>query len=84
MRDETDGYQAYLLRLWRVRYQGRWRWRASIDSPHTGECQVFATLAGLFTFLKDKTLQETPVSGVDRQEVDRGSVPYEAKESHDV
>ena len=83
MRDEPDGYQAYLLRLWRVRYQGRWQWRASIDSPHTGEQHNFGTLAGLFAFLKDKTRQETPRSGVDGQDVDGGSISC-AEERHDV
>jgi hypothetical protein len=79
MCDEPDGYQAYLLRLWRVRCQGRWQWHASIDNPHTGERQSFGTLAGFFHFLKDKTHQETPGSG----EVDRGPAPRVQEERHD-
>ena len=84
MRDERDGYQAYLLRLWRVRYQGRWQWRASIDSPNTGERRSFADLAAFVTFLKDKTRQETPPSGVGRQDVDGDPVPFVEEERHDV
>ena len=72
MGDELDGYQAYLLRLWCVRYQGEWQWRCSVDSPHTGERHSFGTLAELFSFLTDKTRQETPRSGFDGQDVDRG------------
>ena len=82
--DEQDEYQTFLLRLWRARYHGRWSWRASLESPRTGERHTLGTLAGLFTFLEDKTRQETPRSGVDRQEVDRGSVPCVEEERHDV
>ena len=54
MSDERDGYQAYLLRLWRVRCQGKWQWRASLESPATSERQVFAGLGQMFTFLYER------------------------------
>ncbi len=54
MRDECDGYQAYLLRLWRVPCQGKWQWRASLDSPRTSERQLFASLEQLFAFLGER------------------------------
>jgi hypothetical protein len=54
MSDERDGYQAYMLRLWRVPSQGRWQWRASLESPHTGERQAFAGLEQLFAFLGER------------------------------
>ena len=54
MSDEPDAYQAYLLRLWRGQCQGRWEWRASIESPHTGERQWFASLEKLFAFLSER------------------------------
>lgn len=54
MSDEHDGYQAYLLRLWRARCQGEWQWRASIESRHTGERQAFAGLEQLFAFLGER------------------------------
>lgn len=80
MGDESDGYQAYLLRLWRVRCQGRWEWRASVESPHTDEQHNFGTLAGLFTFLSDKTREESPQSRIDRQNVDRSTIADQEEE----
>ena len=84
MDDESDGYQAYLLRLWRVRCQGRWQWRASVDSPHTNEQHSFGSLAGLFAFLNDKTRQENPQSRVDRQDADRSSIAEEEEDRLDA
>jgi hypothetical protein len=60
MSDEPDAYQTYLLRLWRVRCQGKWEWRASIRSPHTGERQVFADLNQLFAYLSDRCDRQVP------------------------
>ena len=54
MSDEPSGYQVYLLRLWRVRYKGKWQWRASLQSPHTEERQLFAGLPQLFAFLGER------------------------------
>lgn len=54
MSDEPDAYQAYLLRLWRVPCQGRWQWRASLESARTGERQSFAGLEQLFAFLSER------------------------------
>jgi len=55
MNEEPDIYHAYLLRLWRAQYKGQWLWRASLESPHTGEHQLFANLEQLFDFLREKT-----------------------------
>jgi hypothetical protein len=52
---EKPGYQAYLVRLWRVRSSGKWVWRAALESPHTAERQVFADLPGLFAYLERQT-----------------------------
>jgi hypothetical protein len=60
MSDEADGYQAFMLRLWRARCQHRWEWRASLESPHTGERQSFASLEQLFDFLRERCGSETP------------------------
>jgi hypothetical protein len=54
MSDEPDAYQTYLLRLWRARCRGVWQWRASLESRHTGERQVFGSLEQLFTFLCER------------------------------
>jgi hypothetical protein len=58
--DEPDLYQTYVLRLWRAKCQGEWQWRASIESPHTGERQVFAGLQPLFAFLSERCDRDTP------------------------
>jgi hypothetical protein len=52
---ERQEYQAYLVRLWQVRSSGQWVWRAALESPHTGERQVFADLPGLFAYLERQT-----------------------------
>lgn len=52
--DESDGYHVYLLRLWRAQCKGQWEWRASIESPGTGERQSFANLAQLSAYLGEQ------------------------------
>jgi hypothetical protein len=84
MRSERQNYLAYLLRVWCTDTQQGPAWRASLDSPHTGERHGFATLAALFTFLEAKTRLATPLTGTDTQDVDDDSVPSEEEERHDV
>ena len=48
-------YLAYMLRLWQAGTDEGLAWRASLESPHTGERQGFADLETLFVFLKEKT-----------------------------
>ena len=48
---ERRDYRSYLLRLWRVG-PGEAAWRASLESPHTGELTGFANLEDLFAFLE--------------------------------
>jgi hypothetical protein len=55
MNGERQAYRAYLVRLWQVRSSGKWVWRATLESPHTGERQAFADLAGLFAYLERQT-----------------------------
>jgi hypothetical protein len=62
MSDERDAYQAYLLRLWRVPYQGQWQWRASLESPRTGERQLFTGLERLFAYLSEKCDSQVPLT----------------------
>jgi hypothetical protein len=52
MDKEQPDYLSYLLRLWRVSGEEKAVWRASLESPHTGERRGFANLADLFTFLE--------------------------------
>ena len=58
--DESDGYQVYLLRLWRARCQDQWEWRASIESPGTGERQSFASLEQLSAYLGEQCERQVP------------------------
>lgn len=60
MDDETDRYTAYLLRLWCTQSQGKWQWRASLESPQTGERQLFASLEQLFAFLRERCPNQAP------------------------
>ena len=46
-----DGYRAYLLRLWAAT-ETTGGWRASLEDPHTGERQAFASLNELMAFLE--------------------------------
>jgi hypothetical protein len=55
MMTERPGYLAYLLRMWQVNDGGNSVWRASVESPHTGERHGFANLELLFAFLEEKT-----------------------------
>jgi hypothetical protein len=48
---ERRDYRSYLLRLWRVGPEEA-SWRASLESPHTGELTGFANLEDLFAFLE--------------------------------
>ena len=65
--DEPDAYQTCVLRMWRTQYERKWQWRASLECPHTGERQVFGSLATLFAFLSERCegegagMAETPV-----------------------
>lgn len=52
MREEERHYVSFLLRLWQVKSEGKLVWRASLESPHTGERRGFGSLAELFIFLE--------------------------------
>jgi hypothetical protein len=48
-------YLSYLLRLWQETGDGSPIWRASLESPHSGERLGFADLASLVAFLEVQT-----------------------------
>jgi hypothetical protein len=56
--EENDAYLAYMLRLWRAGENEKSVWRASVESPYTGERQAFADLETLFAFLQERTRGE--------------------------
>ena len=45
-------YLSYLLRLWQTSDRGKQVWRASLESPGTGERRGFASLEDMFEFLR--------------------------------
>jgi hypothetical protein len=49
----------FLIRLWPAEEGGEPAWRASLESVRTGEKHAFASLEGLFVFLKAETLSQT-------------------------
>ncbi len=55
MTQEERRYISYLLRLWQIRNKGELVWRASLESPLTGERRGFASLAKLIDFLELQT-----------------------------
>lgn len=55
---EKPNYQSYLLRLWRE--DEHLPWRATLQNPHTGEQEGFASLERLFTFLRQQTTVPDP------------------------
>ena len=56
-------YLSYLLRLWETTDGERRVWRATLESPLSGERRSFASLDELFAFLADATAAEPPISG---------------------
>jgi hypothetical protein len=60
MTAEQPGYLAYMLRLWQVNDGGNSVWRASVESPHSGERHGFANLELLFAFLEEKIEIQPP------------------------
>ena len=71
MEQQPGRYVAYLLRLWQVRSQGQWVWRASLERPADGKREVFPDVRQLLGFLQSLTaseLLEAPASS-ERQPV---------------
>jgi hypothetical protein len=58
MHDEPRPYQSYLLRLWQTSNAGELVWRASLESPHTGQRHGFASLDALLAFLRQQMNNE--------------------------
>lgn len=57
--EEHAGYHSYLLRLWLTREGDGPIWRASLESPSTGERLGFPDLEHLYSFLSDLLAKET-------------------------
>jgi len=53
--NERCRYLSYLLRMWETSDGEKMIWRASLESPGSGERRGFANLQGLLDFLADQT-----------------------------
>jgi hypothetical protein len=51
----SEGYQAYLLRVWPVRLNGDVTWRASLQCVSSKERRGFESMDALFAFLCAET-----------------------------
>jgi hypothetical protein len=56
---ETNDYQAYLLRLWKIKSDGG-KWRAQLVRVDTGEKVGFPSLAALLQYLQNLDRSENP------------------------
>ena len=65
---EYSDYQSFLLRMWRQEGSQAGAWRASLESPHTGERWHFAGLAELFDFLGVQTADQPLHKAQDKRE----------------
>lgn len=74
-------YLAYMLRLWEAGSDGNLDWRASLESPHTGERHGFANLEALFGFLEEK-MDDQPQRKEQPSESNERCVTKLAKSSH--
>ena len=55
MTDRDFRHRSYVLRLWEVQSGGERAWRASLQSPDTGERHAFGDVQSLFRFLERTT-----------------------------
>jgi len=58
--NQARRYQSYLLRMWQTSDGEEQIWRASLESPGTGERRGFANLEDLFEFLNAQADQPSP------------------------
>jgi len=50
---EKTSYHSFLLRLWFVKQNGKFSWRASLENPLTGQQQFFDCFEDLFAFFQE-------------------------------
>jgi hypothetical protein len=58
-------YVSYLLRLWQTESEGQLVWRASLESPQTGERTGFRNLDALFAFLRQQSGEGPVLNSLD-------------------
>jgi len=61
IRMAPPGYQAFMLRCWRVRSQEPLclaTWQFSLEDPHTGKGRGFADLDALIDFIRGEVIKD--------------------------
>ena len=58
MRQDQSRYLSYLIRMWQVKAKRGWQWRASLESPGSGERRSFSSLEHMIAFLRAQTGQQ--------------------------
>ena len=58
---EQPNYHAFLLRIWQE--DGRLPWRVTVENPHTGEKQTFATPELFWAYLQTQLELPKTASG---------------------
>ena len=61
--NERRRYHAYMLRLWETSNGERRIWRASLESPSSGERRGFRSLQSLIEFLEAQTRDQDAQDG---------------------
>jgi hypothetical protein len=77
MAKQQQVYLSFLLRLWQTSSDDEQIWRASLESPGSGERRGFASLQALFDFLEAQTGRASPQ---DTQGSETGGREYEGGE----
>jgi hypothetical protein len=67
MTQKQPDYRSYVLRLWREGRADKAVWRASLQNPHAGKRQGFASLEDLFDFLRRRIAVVSVVDGEDSE-----------------
>lgn len=63
MKNHQPPYLSYLLRLWPTRNGTQCAWRLSLEDPHSGERQGFASFHEMLAYLEDQTREYGLASG---------------------
>ncbi len=66
MSQDQPRYLSYLIRMWQVRTVTGWQWRASLESPGSGERRAFPSLDHLIAYLRAQTDRQGP-GGVEEE-----------------
>jgi len=56
--DLSANYHSFLIRLWKIKQEDVFVWRASLENPQTGEVLGFENLRVLFKYLETLTIEK--------------------------